>query len=50
MKLRKVVGYDSGYNKEGKPYVYVKLECGHEKPLPRGIYDENTMRMCKECK
>lgn len=47
MKLRKVVGYEAFSN---PPQVFVILECGHQKPLPAGLYDENTKRMCKECK
>lgn len=46
MKLRKVVGYESY---ENPPRVLVVMECGHKKPLPRGIYDANTKRLCREC-
>jgi len=46
MKLRKVVGYET---KTNPVQVLVVMECGHKKPLPRGIYDENTKRVCREC-
>jgi hypothetical protein len=50
MKLRKVLDYISGWWIDGTPYVIIYLECGHTKHLPSGLYDENTKRMCKECK
>ena len=45
MKLRKVIKYESI-----KGNVIIHMECGHKKPMVRGVYDENTKRMCKECK
>jgi hypothetical protein len=52
MKLRKVLKYIStglvDWNRI--PIVLIIMECGHSKRMVSGIYDENTKRMCKECK
>lgn len=47
MILRKVISYEAITN---PPNVILTLECGHKIPIPRGVYDEDTKRMCKECK
>lgn len=33
--------------KDNRPWVL--MACGHSKPLPAGVYDENTKRLCREC-
>lgn len=43
-RMQRVVSY---FNKDNRPWVV--MACGHSKPLPEGIYDENTKRLCREC-
>jgi hypothetical protein len=43
-KMRSVVSY---FNIDNEPWV--TMTCGHQKPLPAGVYDENTKRLCREC-
>lgn len=43
-RMRRVVSY---FNKEGRSWIV--MECGHSKPLPAGVYDEHTKRLCREC-
>lgn len=43
-RMRRVVRY---FNKEDRPWI--EMECGHTKPLPAGVYDESTKRLCREC-
>jgi len=28
---------------------WIVMACGHSKPLPPGVYDETTRRLCREC-
>jgi hypothetical protein len=43
-QMQRVVSY---FTKDGMPWIV--MACGHSKPLPAGVYDENTKRLCKEC-
>lgn len=43
-RLQSVVGY---FTKDNMPWI--TLACGHVKPLPAGVYDANTKRLCREC-
>jgi hypothetical protein len=43
-RMQRVVDY---FNRNNEPWI--TMACGHQKPLPAGVYDENTKRLCKEC-
>lgn len=44
-KMQRVVSY---FSPDGR-MSWITMECGHSKPLPAGVYDENTKRLCREC-